>query len=206
LGSLNLSAAFATLGMAAGVILCIGLGLIAVYASYMVGLAKLKYFYVAHYVDFERLFLGAFGDKLFSDAFIPLITLTVESHCLTEKPAFATLSDNTACALVFSAVSALILFAFAIPPNFAELSILGFIGFGSFIVATGVCISATGVQQGDPTGPAWSAWPQEDFNLSNDFVSIRKSPSPTHSRLLSRRTWMRCTHQKTSPSLYLRWA
>lgn len=172
LGSLSLPAAFAALGMVAGVILCIGLGLIAIYASYMVGLTKLKYPHVAHYVDFGRLLLGGFGDKLFSVAFIALMTLTVGSHCLTGKLAFATLSDNTACALIFSAVSAVILFAFAIPPSFAELSILGFIDFGSIIVAIGVCIIATGVQQGDPTAPAWSAWPQADLNLSKAFVAI----------------------------------
>jgi hypothetical protein len=172
LGSLSLPAAFATLGMVAAVILCIGLGLIAVYASYMVGLTKLKYPHVAHYVDFGRLLMGGFGDKLFSVAFIALMTLTVGSHCLTGKLAFATLSDNTVCALIFSVVSAVILFAFAIPPSFAELSILGFIDFGSIIVAIGICIIATGVQQGDPLAPAWSAWPQDDLSLSKAFVAI----------------------------------
>lgn len=171
LGSLSLPAAFATLGMVAGVILSIGLGLIAIYASYMVGLTKLKYPHVAHYVDIGRLLMGGFGDKLFSVAFIALMTLTVGSHCLTGKLAFATLSDNTACALIFSAISAVILFAFAIPPSFAELSILGFIDFGSIIVAIGICIIATGVQQ-DPTATPWSAWPQDDLNLSKAFVAI----------------------------------
>ncbi|KAJ9427685.1 hypothetical protein QL093DRAFT_2094834 [Fusarium oxysporum] len=51
LGSLSLPGAFATLGMVAGVISCIGIGLIAMYASYMVGLVKLKYPDVDHYVD-----------------------------------------------------------------------------------------------------------------------------------------------------------
>ncbi|KAJ5199375.1 hypothetical protein N7491_000068 [Penicillium cf. griseofulvum] len=171
LGSLSLPAAFATLGMVAGVILCIGLGLIAIYASYMVGLAKLKYPHVAHYVDFGRLLMGGFGDKLFSVAFIALMTLTVGSHCLTGKLAFATLSDNAACALIFSAISAVILFAFAIPPSFAELSILGFIDFGSIIIAIGICIIANGVQQ-DPAATPWSAWPQDDLNLSKAFVAI----------------------------------
>lgn len=172
LGSLSLPAAFATLGMVAGVILCIALGLVAIYASYMVGLVKLKYPHTAHYVDFGRLLMGKFGDGLFSVGFILLLVISVGSHCLTGKLAFATLSDNAACALIFSAVSAIILFAFAIPPSFAELSILGFIDFASIIAAIGVCIIATGIQQGDATGPAWSAWPQDDINMSKAFVSI----------------------------------
>ncbi|KAJ5341033.1 hypothetical protein N7541_010157 [Penicillium brevicompactum] len=172
LGSLSLPAAFATLGMVAGVILCVGLGLIAIYASYMVGLAKLKYPHAAHYVDFGRLLMGRFGEQIFSVAFILLLVLSVGSHCLTGKLAFASLSDNSACALIFSAVSAIILFAFAIPPSFAEISILGYIDFASIIAAIGICIIGTGVQRGDATGPAWSAWPQDDINMSKAFVSI----------------------------------
>src|SRR5689334_11228334 len=43
LGSLSLPAAFATLGMVAGVICSVGLGIAAVYSSYVVGQLKLKY-------------------------------------------------------------------------------------------------------------------------------------------------------------------
>lgn len=172
LGSLSLPAAFATLGMVAGVILCVSLGLIAIYASYIIGLAKLKYSHVAHYVDFGRLLLGGFGDKLFSVAFIALMILTVGSHCLTGKLALVTISGSTACALIFSVVSAVVLFALAIPPSFAELSILGFIDFFSILVTIGICVIATGLQRTDSATSVWSAWPQNDLTLSKAFVAI----------------------------------
>ena len=41
LGSLSLPAAFATLGMVAGVISCVGVGLLAIYTSHIIGLVKL---------------------------------------------------------------------------------------------------------------------------------------------------------------------
>ncbi|KAJ5766078.1 uncharacterized protein N7511_003694 [Penicillium nucicola] len=171
LGSLSLPSAFATLGMVAGVTLCLGLGCIAIYGSYMIGLAKLKYPHAAHYVHFGRLLLGGFGEKLFSVAFVALMILTVGSHCLTGKLALATISDSSACALIFSVVSAVILFALAIPPSFAELSILGFIDFASIIVAIGVSVIATGIQSTSSLS-TWSAWPKNDLTLSEAFVAI----------------------------------
>jgi hypothetical protein len=66
LGSLSLPGAFATLGMVIGVLACVGIGLIAMYASYMVGLVKLKYPHIDHYVDAGRLLMGGIGDKLFA--------------------------------------------------------------------------------------------------------------------------------------------
>ncbi len=48
LGSLGMPAAFATLGMIGGTILCVGLGLLAIYSSYVVGQVKLKYPHVQH--------------------------------------------------------------------------------------------------------------------------------------------------------------
>ncbi|KAJ6084858.1 hypothetical protein N7499_004487 [Penicillium canescens] len=171
LGSLSLPSAFATLGMVAGIILCLGLGCIAIYGSYMIGLAKLKYPHVAHYVHFGQLLFGGFGETIFSVAFIALMILTVGSHCLTGKLALATISGSSACALIFSAVSAMILFAFAIPPSFAELSILGFIDFVSIIMAIGVSIIATGIQS-NSTLSTWSAWPKNDLSLSEAFVAI----------------------------------
>lgn len=48
LGSLGMPKAFATLGMIAGTILCVFLGLLAIYSSYVVGQVKLKYPEVQH--------------------------------------------------------------------------------------------------------------------------------------------------------------
>lgn len=75
LGSLGLPSAFATLGMVAGVILCISIGLIAIYACYIIGQVSLKYPGVAHYADIGRLMWGGFGYNLFSVIFISQLTL-----------------------------------------------------------------------------------------------------------------------------------
>jgi hypothetical protein len=61
LGSLSIPSAFATLGMVAGVITCVGLGLIAIYTSYIVGQVKLKFPEIKHYADAGKLMMGRFG-------------------------------------------------------------------------------------------------------------------------------------------------
>ena len=172
LGSLSLPSAFATLGMVAGVILTVGFGIIALYSSYIIGLVKLKYPHLPHYVDFGRLLMGGVGDKIFGVAFVALMVLTVGSHCLTGKLALATITESNICALLFSIMSAVILFAFAVPPSFAEISILGYIDFASIIVAIGISIIATAVQKTGSISSDWSPWPKDDLNLSEAFIAI----------------------------------
>jgi hypothetical protein len=61
LGSLSIPSAFATLGLVPGVIITVGLGLIAIYTSYLIGQVKLKFPEVAHYADAVGLIWGRFG-------------------------------------------------------------------------------------------------------------------------------------------------
>ncbi|KAG7143406.1 N amino acid transport system protein like [Verticillium longisporum] len=124
LGSLSIPSAFATLGMVAGVILCVGLGLVAIYTSYVVGQVKLKYPHVSHYADAGRLIMGRFGYELVGAMFV------------------------------------------------LQLTILGYIDFVSIVLAIGITIIATGVQRGDITTAAWSAWPKESITFAEAFIAI----------------------------------
>ncbi|KAN0066319.1 hypothetical protein ACQY0O_000413 [Thecaphora frezii] len=176
LGSLSIPGAFATLGMVAGVILCVGMGFIAIYTSYVVGQVKLKFPHVSHYADAGRLLAGRFGYELFGIMFVLQLTLLVGSHCLTGAIAFLNLTDNAICSLVFALISAIILYILAIPPTFAELAILGYIDFVSIVLAIGITIIGTGVQASNQPGGLsavnWSAWPKENVTFAEVFVAI----------------------------------
>ncbi|KAI3587385.1 transmembrane amino acid transporter protein-domain-containing protein [Fusarium oxysporum f. sp. albedinis] len=176
LGSLSLPGAFATLGMVAGVISCIGIGLIAMYASYMVGLVKLKYPDVDHYVDAGRLLMGGFGDKLFAVVFLGLLILATGSHCLTGTIALVKITGSSVCTLAFGVISAVILMVLAIPPSFTEIAILGYVDFISIILAIGVTMIATGIQRSDAPGgfssSTWSAWPQDDLSFTQALTAV----------------------------------
>ncbi|KAI1805120.1 transmembrane amino acid transporter protein-domain-containing protein [Daldinia bambusicola] len=173
LGSLSMPAAFATLGMVAGVILSVGLGLIAIYTSYVVGQVKLKFPEVQHYADAGRLILGRFGYELVGGMFVLQLVFLVGSHCLTGTIAFLNITNNGTCSLVFGVVSAIILLLLAIPPSFAEVAILGYIDFVSIMAAIFITIIATGVQRTDSgVSSDWSAWPKENLNFTEAFIAI----------------------------------
>ncbi|KAI8944333.1 transmembrane amino acid transporter protein-domain-containing protein [Xylaria longipes] len=173
LGSLGMPQAFATLGMIAGTILCVLLGLLAIYSSYVVGQVKLKYPEVQHYADAGRLMMGKFGYELIGGMFVLQLVFLVGSHTLTGSIAFLTLTDNGACSIVFGVVSAIILLLLALPPSFAEVAILGYIDFASIIIAIGVTIIATGIQRTDAgMSSDWSAWPAPDAGFVDAFIAV----------------------------------
>ena len=177
LGSLSIPSAFATLGMVAGVLLCVGIGFLAIYTSYVVGQVKLRHPEVNHYADGVRLIWGRFGYELASAMFVLLLVLLVGSHTLTGTIAWINIVGNpSTCALVWGVISAILLFLLAIPPTFAEFAILGYIDFVSIIAAIIITIVATGVEASNAPGGLsavnWSAWPPDDVSFASAFLAV----------------------------------
>lgn len=174
LGSLSIPSAFASLGMVAGVILSIGIGLIAIYTSYVVGQVKLKFPHITHYTDAGALLMGKFGYELVSVMFSLQLLFLVGSHTLTGAIAFGNITANGTCSIVFAVVSAIILMLLAIPPSFAEVAILGYIDFASIIVAILITIIGTGVgsHSGTIATSDWSAWPKEGLTFVEAFIAL----------------------------------
>ncbi|KAK4952985.1 hypothetical protein LTR10_008690 [Elasticomyces elasticus] len=176
LGSLSIPGAFAVLGMIPGVIMCVGLGLVAIYTSYVVGQVRMRHPHVAHYADAVELIWGKFGYELAGAMFAIFLILITGSHVLTGTIAWIRIVDDTAiCALVWGAISAIILFVVALPPTFAEFAILGYIDFVSIIVAILITIVATGVEAhaapGGLSGVDWSLWPPPTTTFYQAFLS-----------------------------------
>ena len=111
LGALSIPSAFANLGMIAGVILTVGIGLIAIYTSNVIGQVAVKYPHVKHYADAVRLIWGRPGYELCGAMFVCYLSLLVGSHTLSGTIAFIRIVDDTSvCALVWAVISAIILF------------------------------------------------------------------------------------------------
>jgi hypothetical protein len=180
LGTLSIPSTFATLGMVAGVICCIGIGLIAIYTSYVVGQVKVKYPHITNYADagqvlFAKFGCGRFGYELITVMLSLQLLFLIGSHCLTGSIALITIIDTNICSIVFAVVSAVILLLLAIPPSFTEMAILGYVDFASIIIAVGVTIIGTGIQATNGTGLSnvnWSAWPKEGITFAETFISV----------------------------------
>jgi hypothetical protein len=162
--------------MVAGVILTVGLGILAIYTSYIVGEVKLAYPHVAHYADAGKLLMGRFGYEIVGAMFVLQLTFLVGSHCLTGTIAFLNITDNATCSVVFGVVSAIILLLLAIPPSFTEVAILGYIDFVSILLAIGITIIATGISsshaEGGLSAVNWSPWPKEGVTFADAFIAI----------------------------------
>jgi hypothetical protein len=173
LGSLSIPAAFATLGIVAGVICSVGIGLIAIYTSYIVGKVKVKFPHVEHYPAAGGLMFGRVGSEVFGGMLTLMLVLLTASHCLTGTIAFQVLTESHVCSVVWGVVSAIILILLAVPPSFAEMAILGYIDFASIILAIGITMIATGITKSSGVTTAdWSAWPKENITFSTAFLSI----------------------------------
>jgi hypothetical protein len=175
LGTLSIPATFAKLGMVAGVICCVGIGLIAVYTSYIIGQVKVKFPHISDYPEAGRQMFGRWGYEILYVMLALELLLSAGSHCLTGTIAFANITESNICSVVFGVVSAIILFIFAVPPSFSEMAILGYIDFVSIVIAVGITIIGTGVEASNSTGLAavnWSAWPKEGLTFSEAFIAL----------------------------------
>lgn len=84
LGALSIPKVFATVGMLAGIILSLGIGLIAIYTSYLVGEVKMKYPQVKDYADAVGLCWGRFGYELTAVMFVMLLVLSTSTSRFAE--------------------------------------------------------------------------------------------------------------------------
>ncbi|OBT96961.1 hypothetical protein VE01_05561 [Pseudogymnoascus verrucosus] len=176
LGSLSIPAAFASLGMFAGVICSVGIGLIAIYTAYIVGQVKVNFPQVANYPDAGRLMGGRWGYEVINAMLILQLLFLVGSHCLTGTIAFQNITGSGICSIIFAVISAIILMIIAIPPSFTEVAILGYVDFASIILAIGITIIATGIRSSNEEGGLsavnWSAWPKKDLTFTEGFIAI----------------------------------
>ncbi|PLB50884.1 hypothetical protein P170DRAFT_493030 [Aspergillus steynii IBT 23096] len=176
LGTFSLPSAFATLGLVAGVICCVGLGLVVIYTGYLVGMVKIHYPEIHHYGDIGGLVLGRWGQELVGALYVLQLILMTASFCLTGTIAFNTLSDEGVCGLVFGIVSAILLFLLAIAPSFAEAAILGYIDLASVTITIAITIIGSGIEAsnapGGIAGRNWSAWPAPGTTFKDGMVAI----------------------------------
>ncbi|OQD86759.1 hypothetical protein PENANT_c007G05479 [Penicillium antarcticum] len=178
LGTLSIPSSFATLGMVAGIICTVGIDLVAIYTSYVIGQVKLSYPEITNYADAGRLMGGRVGYEIVSVMLGLQLTFLTASHCLTGTIALQVITQSTICAVIFGVVCAVILLAVAVPPSFTEMAILGYIDFGSIIIAIGITIIAAGIERNEATttatvsGMAWSAWPPEGTTFTDAFIAV----------------------------------
>ena len=129
LGILSLPSVLAAIGLVGGLILVIGLGIIATYTGYVIGQFKLAYPHIHNMADAgEVLFtpLGpraaSIGREFFGAAQIIFLIMIMGSHILTWIIAFNTITGHVTCSIVWGVVGLVVLFLFTLPRTLKKVS------------------------------------------------------------------------------------
>ncbi|PWY75364.1 hypothetical protein BO70DRAFT_381090 [Aspergillus heteromorphus CBS 117.55] len=126
LGVLSLPAAVATLGFIPAIILIVGLGLLATYTGYNIGLFRERYPHIQNLADAGEILLGPFGRELFGLGQFLFCIFVMGSHLLTFRVMMNTITDHGTCSIVFSLVGMIISMVFSIPRTMKGMTWISF--------------------------------------------------------------------------------
>ncbi|KAJ5859819.1 hypothetical protein N7534_005096 [Penicillium rubens] len=125
LGILSLPAAIAGIGLVPGLILLIGLGLLATYTGYL---------------------MGRFGRELFGTGQLLFLIFLMASHILTFTVALNSITGHATCSIVFGLVGLILSLILSLPRTLEKMSWLSLVSFISIFVAVMVTMIALGIQ------------------------------------------------------------
>ncbi|KAI9065461.1 hypothetical protein FKP32DRAFT_1590639 [Trametes sanguinea] len=145
LGILSIPSAFASVGMVAGIILVIGLGVIATATGYLIGLFKLRYPHVHNMADAGEILAGPIGREVLGAAQVVFMVFICGSHVLTGLIAFDTITAGASCSVLWAAVAAIICLVLTIPRTLNGISYLSVASFISIISAVMITMIGVGV-------------------------------------------------------------
>lgn len=127
LGILSLPAAIASLGLVPGLIVLIGLGLLACYTGYVIGQFKWRYPHISSMADAGEILMGRFGRELFGTGQLLFLIFIMASHILTFTVALNTITGHATCSIVFGVVGMIISIFLSLPRKLVQVSWLSLV-------------------------------------------------------------------------------
>ncbi|CAI7568189.1 unnamed protein product [Penicillium manginii] len=167
LGILSLPAAISGLGVAPGIIILIGLGIVASYTGYILGQFKLRHPHVSSIADAGEVILGPFGREIFFTGHMLYLVFIMSSHILTFTVAMNTITEHGTCSLVFGVVGTVISFFFALPRTMKNMTWFSLASFISILTAVILTMIVLGVQN---TAATFSV--TKTATLANAVISV----------------------------------
>jgi amino acid permease len=123
---LALPSVLGAIGIVGGILLILGLGIIATYTGYVFGQFKEAYPHVHNMADAGEVLMGRFGKELFGAGTVLFLLFVMGSHILTFTIAFNAMTGHATCTIVWGVIGMIVLFLFTLPrtlKNIAHLSI-----------------------------------------------------------------------------------
>lgn len=129
-----------------GVILIIGLGLLATYTGYNIGLMRERYPHIQNLADAGEILLGRFGRELFGLGQFLFCIFVMGSHILTFRVMMNTITNHGTCSIVFALVGMLISLILSIPRTMRGMTWISFFSFLSIFSAVMITMISVGVE------------------------------------------------------------
>ncbi|XHG03094.1 hypothetical protein AWENTII_006416 [Aspergillus wentii] len=147
LGILTLPKAMASLGFVPGLIILVGLGIIATYTGYVIAQFKWRFPHISSMSDAGYQLLGPIGRELVGFAQILFLVFIMASHLVTFSVAMNTLTHHGTCSIVFGVVGLIASFICTLPRTLAKMTWLSVASFISILIAVFITMVAVGVRK-----------------------------------------------------------
>ena len=122
LGALALPQAVETIGLVPGIILLIGLGILATYTGYIIGQFKLAYPAMHSFADCGELIAGPVGGYAMAFAQVFILVFIMAAHLLSFAIAINVISEHANCTVLFSFGGLVISFFMGLPRTLRNVS------------------------------------------------------------------------------------
>jgi len=130
-----------------GMILILGLGLLATYTGFVIGQFKQRHTHVHNMADAGEVMFGAIGRELFGLAQLLFLVFVMGSHILTFSIMMNTLTGHGTCTIVFGVVGTLLCLVCTLPRTLGSVSWMAIVSFISIIAAVVVTMAGVGVER-----------------------------------------------------------
>ncbi|KIR97283.1 hypothetical protein L804_05465 [Cryptococcus deuterogattii 2001/935-1] len=184
LGLLSFPSIFLRLGMVGGVITTVGAGILAYFTAWIMVDFKLKHPGVMHFGDAGGVLFGNWGRRILGIGLVLKSMGLAGSHALIGKQALSILSSNAICSVWYALIVCIASVLMPVSREFGKLSLMSLISISAIIIASGITIIATGIQDssvlvGNGVPIAWQGVPIDPTlvdvigGLTNVFFAYR---------------------------------
>lgn len=127
LGILSLPATVSQLGLVPGLIIMVGMGILASYNGYVIGQIKWRFPHISSMSDAGEVLLGAFGREFLGVIQLLLLIFIMASHILTFTVAFNVMTNHAICSIAFGIIATALSLILSFPRTLKNMSWLSII-------------------------------------------------------------------------------
>ncbi|KAK4684283.1 hypothetical protein P7C73_g5905, partial [Tremellales sp. Uapishka_1] len=161
LGVLAMPTVLLTVGAVPGVIVILGVGLLTTWSDYVTGLFKRNHPEVYSIADAGYVLAGRVGRDAFAFIYAVFLIAVVGAGLIPISIAFNTITEHATCTVVWVVIGAVLCFAMASIQTMNRVSIVGWIGFTSIMVAILIVTIAVGVEDRPAKAPQTGPWEKD---------------------------------------------